>query len=884
MAVQLLSTKLNIPPMRPGLVPRPRLMDRLYAGLHRKLTLVSASAGFGKTTLLGEWAGGCDCPVSWLSLDEGDNDPIRFTHYLIAALQQFDKEIGLAVSSFLRTPQLPPPDSLITALINDIAGTAGPFFLVLDDYHVIQAGWIHEAVEFLLEHMPPQMHLLLATRHDPPLSLPRLRVRDQLIELREDDLRFTADEATAFLNQALGLSLDAQIVDTLETRTEGWIAGLQLAALSMESRPEESMGDFVAAFGGSHRHVIDYLADEVLAQQPEEIRSFLRQTSFLDRLTAPLCDALMGRDDSVAILRQLELSNLFLIPLDDRRIWYRYHQLFAEFLRTDLDEADRADLHLRAARWLESQGLWTESVKHALASGDVKEAARTIGLAADSALQSTALTTLHGWLDALPERVVRESVELATYKGFVLFYRGFQGEAAFYAQAAGNKLNPDAQPASAGRLLALRAHLALSDGSYSEAIVLCREALARLDEEDYLFRGLTLNLLGQTLEWQGDVAAAADAYRAGTHTGHQAGDYVGALAAQVNLAFALNELGRLQEALALCQDFEDEARRAGPLSPSVGACNLAWSWLSYEANELDQARDQALQALRLSEGAGFSDAILRVQYTLARAYLALGEVAAARQVVQDAYQLMARLDLELPQGDWFRALEAEIHLRLGEIAAAADWAKTSRLSAHDSPGRYEEDVYIAFARLLMAQGQFAPANHLLVTMERLAGDSGRRRTLITVYLLQARILQAQGQEGAARTCVESALHLAAPQGYLRAFLEEGEPIAALLPTVRHVAPRFIDSLLDAFSRQGAPGAGQAGSPASDRPSLLIEPLTTRELEILRLIAAGQSNPEIAELLYLSLNTVKWHVKNLYGKLGVSSRVEAAARAQELELL
>jgi LuxR family maltose regulon positive regulatory protein len=390
--------------------------------------------------------------------------------------------------------------------------------------------------------------------------------------------------------------------------------------------------------------------------------------------------------------------------------------------------------------------------------------------------------------------------------------------------------------------------------------------------------------LGQSLEWQGDVAAAADAYREGTHVGRKAGNYVGALAALVNLAFALNELGRLQEAIALCQDFAHEARRAGPLSPSAGVNNLAWSWLSYEANELERARKQALHALSLAEKAGFSDAILRVQYTLARVHAALGEMAAARQVIQDAYQRMAHLDLELPQGDWFRSLEAEIHLRLGEIAAAAAWAEVTGLSAHDSPGRYDEGVYITFARLLMAQGQYAEASHLLATMERLAGDGGRRRTLITVYLLQARILQAQGREGEARSCVEMALHLAAPQGYLRAFLAEGEPVAELLPGARHVAPGFVDSLLKAFSSERIPGDGVAGLPAAAQPWSLVEPLTARELEILRLISAGRSNPEIAELLYLSLNTVKWHVKNLYGKLGVRSRVEAAARAQELELL
>ena len=728
------------------------------------------------------------------------------------------------------------------------------------------------------------MHLVLATRHDPPLSLPRLRVRDQLVELREDDLRFSAQEATAFFSQALDLTLDVQIVDALEARTEGWIAGLQLAALSIGGRSEESITGFVAAFGGSHRHVIDYLADEVLAQQPKEIQSFLRETSILDRLTAPLCDALTARDDSAAILRQLELANLFLVALDDRRIWYRYHQLFAEFLRTDLDEASRVKLHLKAARWFESQRLWTESVKHALASGDVVESARAVGLAADIALQSVALTTLQGWLGALPEQVVRESAELSMYKGFVLFYRGFQGEAASYAQAAGNNLNAASQPASPGRLLVLRAHLALSDGSYSEAAGLSREALAHLDEEDYLFRGLTLNLLGQALEWRGDVAAAAGAYREGTYTGRRAGDHVGALAAQINLAFALNELGRLQEAFSLCQELEDEARKAGPQSPSAGACNLAWSWLSYEANELERAREQALLALSLAEGVGFSDAILRVQYTLARTHLALGQVDAARQVVHDAYRLMARLDLDLPQAKWFRSLEAEIHLRLGQVAAAAEWATASGLSADDSPGRYDEDVYIAFARLLIAQGRCTEAEHLLATMERLAEDGGRRRTLITIYLLQARVLQAQGGKGAARAHVERALHLAAPQGYLRAFLEEGDVIAALLPTVRRIAPRFVDSLLDAFSREQIPGDRSLSLPATAQPSPLVEPLTARELEILRLIAAGRSNPEIAELLYLSLNTVKWHVKNLYGKLGASSRVEAAALAQELDLL
>jgi LuxR family maltose regulon positive regulatory protein len=533
-------------------------------------------------------------------------------------------------------------------------------------------------------------------------------------------------------------------------------------------------------------------------------------------------------------------------------------------------------LHVKAARWFEAQGLWSESVKHALASGKVGEAARTIGLAADSALQIAALTTLEDWLDALPDQAVRDSVELATYKGFVSFYRGLLGQAASYAQTAGRKLNADAPPASVGRLLALQAHLSLSRGSYAEAIELGRESLACLDKDDHLFRGLTLNLLGQSLEWQGDVAAAADAYREGASTGRKAADHVGALAAQTNLAFALNELGRLQEAIALCQDFEDEVRRTNRPSLPARASNLAWSWLSYEANELDRAGEQARQALNLSQGAGFADAILRVQYTLARVHLAQGEMAAARQVVQGAHHLMTRLNLELPQMGWFAALEAEINLRAGDIAAAIHWAETSGLGADDSPGRYEGDIYLTFARLLIAQSRYGEADRILSTMERSAASGGRLRTLMTVYLLQARILSAQGRKVAAQARVESTLDLAATQGYLRAFLDEGQPVVTMLPEVRHVAPQFVNSLLEAFSGKAALAEGAA--------DLLVEPLTERELEILRLIAAGRSNPEIAESLYLSLNTVKWHAKNLYGKLGVSNRVEAAARAQELGIL
>jgi LuxR family maltose regulon positive regulatory protein len=901
--VPLLSTKLYIPPVRPELVPRPRLIERLNAGLQRKLTLISAPAGFGKTTLVTEWLNSAERRFAWLSLDGGDNDPVRFVTYLVAALQRIDQKMGQVAQGLLGSPQLPPIDSLMTALINDIAaapertltgpstllrtGSGQGFALVLDDYHAIHTEWVHQAVEFLITHQPPQVHLILMTRQDPPLPLPRLRVRGQVTEIRADDLRFTVNEAAAFLNQALGLTLEAEIVAALEARTEGWIAGLQLAALSMEGRPAERVADFVEAFSGSHRHVIDYLADEVLARQPDEIRDFLRQTAILDRLTAPLCDALTGRDGAATLLRQLEQANLFLTPLDDRREWYRYHHLFADFLRTELDGESQAALHLKAARWLAAHDLLPEAVKHALACGDMNEAAQMIALAAEGAFRTASFMTLLGWLDALPDELVRTNGELATFKGFVLFLTESRAEAAAYANAAGHSLPSDAPPPSRGRLQSLKAHVALCNDAADSAIQLSREALDSLGDGDVFFRSLTLNNLGNALEGQGDIAAAADAYREGALTGRKAGDHLGAMAALTNLVLALNELGQRREAVALCrQVVEESAAQTGRVLPMAEGVYLAWSLLSYEANELDLARKQVLRALDLCEQMNIPDGILLGQYTLARVQLASGEVDAMRKVALEARQLAARLNLAALQGVWFAALEAQASLGQGDLAAAAHWAEAAKLTPADTPHHWYESAYFTYVRLLLAQNRPEDARTLLATMERSAQRSGRHRKLITVYLQQALVQWIVGHKKQALARIESALRLAAPEGYRRAFLDEGQVIVELLPQVRYVAPAFVDSLLETFydERRRPMDSGRAPSFVPRLSSVLAEPLTERELEILQLIAAGRSNPEIAELLYLSLNTVKWHVKNLYSKLSVSNRVEAVARAQELRLI
>ncbi|HSR29046.1 MAG TPA: LuxR C-terminal-related transcriptional regulator, partial [Anaerolineae bacterium] len=680
------------------------------------------------------------------------------------------------------------------------------------------------------------------------------------------------------LDQALGLELDARIITALEARTEGWIAGLQLAALSVQGRSQERITEFVELFSGSHRHVIDYLAEEVLSQQREEIRDFMCQTSILDRLTAPLCDAVTGRSDSKDFLRQLDRANLFLVPLDDRREWYRYHRLFADFLLTELDTEAQASLHAKASRWLVAHDLLPEAVRHALASGDVDRAAQVITLASAEAFRFGSFATLQHWFDALPNDVVRGNTDLATLQGFLLFLSGHPADAFSFLDSAESSLPPDATPSSRGRLLSLKATRALCIDRPEAANRFSREALAYLGADDVVFRNLTLNILGQVLEMQGDVGAAAGVYREAAHGERRAGNEVGALVMLTNLVFALNELGRRREAVTICQQVAEgvtpQSGRALPVSEGI---NLAWSLLSYEANELQQAREQVLQALEPAERANIADGILWGQRILTQVHLANGELSAARQVAREGRQYAARLDVYEGKVQWFASLEAQVDLLEGDLPAAERWARAAGFNPTDTPLIWDEPTYFVYVRLLLAQNRLQDARQLLDTMKRSASKGERRRKLITIYLLQAALHRAEGYTERAVARAGSALDLASPEGYRRAFLDEGPAILDLLPQVRHLAPDFVSRVLEAASTKDA-------GPPLPQAQPLVEPLSERELEILRLIAAGRSNPEIAELLYLSLNTVKWHAKNLYGKLHVGSRIEAVARAQELELL
>ena len=530
MAAPLLTTKLYIPPIRPEVVPRPRLLEHLNAGLDRKLTLVSAPAGYGKTTLISAWLHTADVPFAWLSLDEGDNDPVRFFTYLIAALQGIDVEIGHSVQGWLEAPQPPALEELAATLINDIAAVPGSFVLVLDDHHVITERAIHESISFLLERQPPQMHLVIATRHDPPVPLARLRARGELVEVRQSDLCFTVEEAAAFLNQSLGLDLSASEVALLGERTEGWIAGLQLAGLSMQGRDAESVAHFIREFSGRHHFILDYLTDEVLKRQAEPVQDFLLRTSILERMCGPLCDAVVDQDagpdgvehrDGQAMLEELQQANLFVVPLDDERKWYRYHHLFAQLLRARLDETRpglAADLHRRAATWHEENGLGFGAVQHALATGDHALAAAVIErtILKLDIWSSTEITTVLGWMKALPDDVVRTRPWLRLFIARTLYVSGQWETTDQMLQDLEDWLYDNPETPEAQRLLALvvadRAGYALVRGEVRKGKELVRRMLARASQDEMLIDVRAAAMLGMAHVRAGEVVEAQRAF------------------------------------------------------------------------------------------------------------------------------------------------------------------------------------------------------------------------------------------------------------------------------------------------------------------------------------------------------------------------------------
>ncbi len=885
MITPILSTKLYIPPVRPEIVSRPRLIERLNVGLGHKLTLISAPAGFGKTTLASAWVHQLqeskDIACAWVSLDESDNDPVRFFEYLIAALQQVDQELGQAMRSLLGTVQMPATSSLMTLLINDVASLDNALVLVLDDYHVIESASVHEAVTFLLEHAPPRMHVIITARGEPPLPLARLRARGLVTDVRPEMLRFTLPETGAFMERVLGVTLAADTLSVLETKTEGWVAGLQLAALSMRDKPD--MDAFMATFGGDNRHVVDYLIGDVLSRLPDTLRSFLLHTCVLDRLTAPLCNALTGRDDGQQHLRDLEQANLFVIALDERRTWYRYHALFAEFLRaTQSDPLTQAAQHRTAADWFAAARLWPDAVRHALAyseaTGEMAVSARIIADAIPTMVQDGALTTGLRWLETLPDDVIETYGELLLYKGWVLVFLGRLDATAECIAILQRR--PPADTALRGRFVGLRAFLLLFRGEDAKALKLAQEALTLLADDDLFFRSTVMSILGDAQEAVGDRAGAAETYRAVQRISEPLGHIIIASYAVASLAIVLEMQGKLDAAIDLCQ--RTAARyvdtRGRPL-PTTGVIYLQLALHLYTANALDAAQQALAVGLDLCRQLDLSDYVVDGLLIQALLHAADGDTVGGLAALRQARALAVQAEL-YTEIDELEALAALLHLARGDLAAAERWATTANLPLADSPDPQRELAYTAYLHLLIVQERLDEAETLLQSLEQFTRKAAYCGPLINVLLLRAVVCQARGDTAGALHYLDQAVTWAAPGGYVRPFVDLGVWIADLLVKVAGRAPTFVRAVLDALA--GVPGVEAAAVEDAAAP-VLVEPLSERELDVLRLVAAGLSNRQVGEQLFIATSTVRKHLEHIYGKLGVHNRTEAAARARDLGL-
>jgi LuxR family transcriptional regulator, maltose regulon positive regulatory protein len=926
MSTPILATKLYIPPPRLKAVLRPRLIERLNEGLHRKLTLISAPAGFGKTTLVAEWIADCRLQiadyedpnlqstiynlqsprVAWLSLDEGDNDSARFLAYLVAALQTIAANIGVGVLSVLQAPQPPPIEAILTTLLNEITTIPDNFVLVLDDYHVLDAKPVDQALTFLLEHQPSQMHLVIATREDPQLPLARLRARGQLTELRAADLRFTLAEAAGFLNQVMSLNLSSEDIAALETRTEGWIAGLQLAAISMQEHQDAT--SFIKSFTGSHHFVLDYLVEEVLQLQSESVQRFLLSTSILDRLCGPLCDAVLGIGSwglgdgsfsatiphpatsipqaySQKILEQIEHANLFIVPLDNERRWYRYHHLFADLLRQRLHQSilsstdEVAELHRRASIWYEDNQLEAEAFHHAVAANDIERAARLVEGKGMPLFFRGVVAPVLKWLESLPATALNARPSLwVMYASALLFASQMTGveQKLQAAEAALQGVDLDDKTRDLiGHIASIRATLAVTQHQLETIITQSRRALEYLHSNNLPVRTATIWTLGYAYHLQGDRAAARQAYTEAIAISQAIGHTIITIMATIGL-------GNMQEAENQLHLAAESYRRvlqlmSDPPLPVACEAHLGLARISYEWNDVDAAQQHGQQSLQLARQLENTDRAAACEVFLARLKLAQGDVASAAAMLAKTGQFVRQRNFVYRIPD-VAAAQVLMLLHRGDLAEAAQLAQ-----AHALP--------ISQARVHLAQGDTSTALAALELLRRQIEAKDWQDERLKVMLLQALALHAHGDMDKALQMLADVLALAEPGGFIRLFVDEGLPMAKLLSeaAAHRMIPDYTAKLLAAFPRTEDRGSrtelAESLQPVlSPQSSSLVEPLSQRELEVLQLIAQGLSNREIGERLFLALDTVKGHNRRIYDKLQVQRRTEAVARARELDLL
>jgi LuxR family transcriptional regulator, maltose regulon positive regulatory protein len=896
---QILRAKLYVPRGRDGAVARSRLYEQLDDGVRRDLTVVSAPAGFGKTTLLADWSRQSGPPVAWVSLDERDDDPIRFLSYLLAAIGTIHDDFGKSTRAFLGSlPSSEELEPVLTSLSNEILELPHDFVLVLDDYHVLRSEEVHNALAFLLDHAPPPLRLIIAGRGSPPLPLASLRAAGRLTEIGEAELRFTFEEASDFLARTMGLDLSGERIAALEDGTEGWIAGLQLAAHALKGREDEARS--AETFSGSTRHVFDYLADEVLSRQPEDVREFLLATSVVETLSAPLCEALTGTGDGREMLERLERENLFLVPLDEEDSYYRYHHLFAAFLRERLRRTHPgavSDLHRRAGLWYERDDCIAGAVEHALAAGDFGRAADLIEEETGARRRYVDASQLRRWLEALPEEMVRSRPKLCLLCAWALAHSGELEDAERHlrdteyaldldSEASTNNLS-DEERTMLGEVSIVRARMAAMREDAPLTTRLSNRALELLPENEVRLRGGVALELGHAYCSTGEFDAASEAFAEAAATGRGADNLRTALFALHYRAALEIARGYLSKAEALLLDGQRLAESRPDGVPSVaGIINVGMGDLYYQRGDLDKARRLLEEGLERGRRSGEAKILVYCYVNLARVRMARGDAETAHSLVLKAGRLIPRWPLI-----W--AWQARCWLAQGDVPSAARWAREYGASEdyHSYPRHLER---ITIARVLLAEGRIDEA---FDSLEELVEDA--RSARMKAYEMELLVLLALASERCGETeraldHLKSALALAEPEGFVRVFVDEGPPMSALLrrliqdsrkegvQSVPNGSPDgYAGRLLECFALE-TPPSGNGGS--RETPAIGIEPLSDRETEVLALVADGRSNAQIAGELYLSVGTVKAHVHHIFGKLLVRNRSQAVARARELHLL
>jgi len=901
MPAPILVTKLYPPPLKADLVKRQNLIERLSGGLNKKAALISAPAGFGKSTLVSDWLDQLcqlpSCGVAWLSLEQDDNDPTQFLTYLIAALARtplLGDEFGKESRNLLESPQTVPVENVLIPLLNEITAASGKIVLVLDDFHLVDSQEVLDTLTYTLEHLPPQLHLVFSTRQDPQLPLGRLRAQGQLTELRAADLRFSKEEAAEFLNRLMGLDLKPEQIAELETRTEGWIAGLQLAAISM--RGSEDVQGFIHSFRGSNRLVLDFLIEEVLTRQEEGVQDFLLRTSILDRLTGPLCDALTGREDGRETLEGLYRGNLFIVPLDAERRWYRYHHLFAELLQGQLTAAHSnliEELHQKAARWFQENDHLLEAVHHALAGNDIPTAVQLIEKGADIAIEKSNFRFILDSVDLLPEGALEKSPWLFIYHTWALLLTG-QVEAANpklqnvewlldYAKSQ----NEIQSREMLGYIAGLRVIHAGWVRDYENLTDYADQVRGYLPDNNWISAYCAM-MMGGFFWGYGNLPEAIAAYREAVSAGKDSGNSMVAITSTGNLAHSFEMAGRLQQAVGLLQNAFELAQQEGRILPVSGYIHVEYGRMLYELNKLDHAEQELREGIRLCRQMADGQAEKIGHLLVTKIKIAQGDHDGARESLEEGKRAIGHSQVvyDLRGADF---PQVWLWLKEGRLPALKDWLEINQPAPGKIPHFKTRLTLTMQARVMIALGRDNPresylkdASDLLEELYQMADENGWGSKVIEIRCLQALAASIEDEhDDRALELLEQALLLAEPEGFVRTFVNEGPPMAQLLYEAlkREIAPAYVQRLLAAF-----PAAKPQDHKLKQDQSGLVEPLSEREIEVLELMAEGLTYQGIAEQLFISPHTVKTHSRNIYAKLDVGNRTLAVGKARTLGIL